>query len=227
LWLCTAESSDSQHNPRLRIGAGHSIVTKRRTAKAAGPNTRSNALFDGPGIEKTQTETLRGGLVGLLLQGGVSRRPRLEELFLAKEQRVYIVGGELNAVAVSNGVRGAGLDAVATKDAARIVDIVGLRVTLAGRDALRFGVFRRFNVNAIRGARRRAQIAGDALLEAVLVALQDVDTAIARLHARRDFRKILGGSFAEHGPQSDAKAFEERHERLAHFSNDRCHRESL
>src|SRR5215469_9980808 len=35
LWLCTACLSDSQHNPRPRIAAGHSIVTSRHLSSNA------------------------------------------------------------------------------------------------------------------------------------------------------------------------------------------------
>ena len=86
-----------------------------------------------------------------------ARRPGFEELFFAVDQRVDVVGGELDAVSVSDGVGGAGFDAVAAEDAARIVDVVDLGVAFAGGDRLRFGIFRGLDVDTVRGASGGAQ----------------------------------------------------------------------
>ena len=88
-------------------------------------------------------------------------------------------------MAVRDGVGGAGLDAIAAEDAARVIDVVDLGVALAGGDALRFGILGGFDVDAIRWACGGAQETADALFEAVFVALQDVNAAIARLNAGR------------------------------------------
>ena len=121
-------------------------------------------------------------------------------------------------MAVGNSVGGAGLDAIAAENAAGIIDIVDLRVTLARGDALFLGVFRGFDVDAIRGTRRRAKEAPDALLQPIFVALQHVNAAVARLQRRRGVWKALRGRLLEHRPKGDLKAFIQRYECLADFS---------
>src|SRR5215469_17914996 len=73
------------------------------------------------------------------------------------------------------------LDAIAAKDAAVVIDVVDLGVALRGRDALLLGVLCRLDINAVCRAGCRAQKTGHALLESVLVALQDVRAAISLL----------------------------------------------
>ncbi len=80
--------------------------------------------------------------------------------------------GQLEAVAVGDGVGGAGLHAVAAEDAAVVVDVVDLGVALGGGDALLGGVFGGLDVDAVGGAGRGAEKAGHALFQAVLVALR-------------------------------------------------------
>jgi hypothetical protein len=154
------------------------------------------------------------------LRGGITRRPRFEELLLAENQSVDIVWGEFDAVPMGDRVGGASLDAVAAKDAARIINIVNGCVALTGRDSLGFGIFPSLDVDAIRGARGGAKKASDAFLQSVLVTLKDVYSAIARLNAGRHLREAFGGRLPEHGPEGDAETLEERHKRLADFSND-------
>lgn len=141
-------------------------------------------------------------------------------MFLAVDQRVDIVGGEFDAVSVCDGICGARFDAVPAKNAARIIDIINSCVALTGRDALGFGIFPGFDVDAICGAGGGAQKAGYAFLQSVFVALQDVDSAVARLDGGRHLREALGGRLPEHSSQGDAESFEERHECLADFSYD-------
>jgi hypothetical protein len=92
---------------------------------------------------------------------------------------------------------------------------------------LRFGVLRSFDIDAIRRTRGGTQKASHALFESVLVALEDVDAAIAGLNARWDVRKALCGGFAEHCPQRHAKAFEKGDEGFPDFPNDGWHRALL
>src|SRR6185437_6711002 len=66
----------------------------------------------------------------------------------------------------------AGLYAVAAEDAAVVVDVVDLGVTLGGADALLLGVLSGLDVDAVRGAGRGAEETGDALLQAVFIALK-------------------------------------------------------
>lgn len=154
-----------------------------------------------------------------MLRGG-TRRPGFEELFLAVDERVDVVGRELDAVAVSDGVRGARLDAISAEDAARIVDVVDAGVALAGGNAFRVGIFGGFYVDAIRGARGGAQEAPDALLVAIFVPLKDVNSPVARLHRGRHFREALRGGLPKHRAEGDAEALDERCEGFPYFSDD-------
>ena len=113
--------------------------------------------------------------------GGGLWRDYFQKLVFAVDQGVDVVGGELEAVAVGDGVGGAGLDAVAAKDAAGVIDVVDAGVALAGGDALGVGIFGGFDIDAAGGAGGGAEEAADAFLEAVFIALQDVNAAIARL----------------------------------------------
>jgi hypothetical protein len=156
-----------------------------------------------------------------------SWRPGLEELFFAIQQRIDVVGSKLNTVPVSDGVRGASFDAIAAKNAARIVDVVDLRVALAGGNAIRVGIFGGFDVDAVRGTGSGAQKTAHALFITMFVALQNVNAAVTRLNAGGNFRKIFGRRGAEHRPQRDAEALEECYECFADFLDQRGHRPVL
>jgi hypothetical protein len=69
-------------------------------------------------------------------------------------------------------IRGAGLNTVPAKDAAVVVDVVHLRIPLSARNPLLVGILSSLDINAVRRTRCRAQEAGYALLQAILVALQ-------------------------------------------------------
>jgi len=120
-------------------------------------------------------------------------RPRLlrrqradlhQHIFLAHHQGSRVQRGEFESMSVRDGVRGAGFNTIAAEDAAVVIDVVDLGITLGGGDALCFGILRRLNENAVRRTRRSAQEAGYALLQAVLVALQHVRAAKALLEHR-------------------------------------------
>src|SRR6185437_1172020 len=184
--------------------------------------TDSLTLEDGRSRDYAALKLCSHGVAKLaaILRRGITRGPRFEELFLAVDQRVDIVWSEFDTVPVSDRVGGAGLDAVAAKDAARIINIVDSRIALTGRDALGFDIFRGLDIDTIRGAGGGAEKAGYALLQSIVVALKDVDSAIARLDTRRDVGEAFRGSLPEHRSQSDAESFEERHECLADLSYD-------
>ncbi len=120
-------------------------------------------------------------------------------MFFAIDQGVDVVGSEFDAVAVSDGVGGAGFYAVTAENASGIVDVVGLRIALARRNAVGGGIFRGLDVDAIRGTGCGAEKTTYALFVAVLVALKNMDAAIAWLYGGRRVRKTFGSSFAEHG----------------------------
>src|SRR6185437_13678087 len=127
--------------------------------------------------------------------------PGFEEFFLAINHGVDVVGSEFKSVPVSDGVGGASLDAIAAKNAAGIIDVVDLGVAVGVRDAIVGGVFGGLDVNAIGGTGRGAQKTGDAFFEAVLVALQHVNSAIARLEVDRFGGIIFRGGLLPHGDE--------------------------
>jgi len=144
-------------------------------------------------------------------------------LFFAVNQRIDVVRCELKIVAVSDCVGRTGLDAIAAKDAAGIVDVIHGCVALAGGNPVRFLVFGRLDINTIRGTRSGTEEAADALFEAVLITLQNVNPSISRLNAGSNDRKIFSRRLLKHRAQSDAETLYQRNKRFADFSNDRCH----
>jgi len=128
-------------------------------------------------------------------------------LFLAVNQGVGIVSGDLEAVAVSDSVAGAGFHAVATEDAPVVINVVDLCVSLRRADALFASILSRLDVNAIRGASRRTEKAGDAFFEAVFVAPQNMEAAVAAFKMNRFVRVILRHRGVEHGLKGDGEAF--------------------
>src|SRR5690554_5042261 len=108
-----------------------------------------------------------------------------EHVFLAVDEVLVAVVGELELVAEDDRARGARLLAHATEDAPEHVDLVDPRVALARRDGARRVVLGGLDVDRVRGARRRAQRAADALLEArVGVPEQVMAAPEARLYPR-------------------------------------------
>src|SRR5271157_1270216 len=107
-----------------------------------------------------------------------------EQLLLAVNQVAGVVRGQLEAVTVGDRVGGAGFHAVAAEDAAVVIDVVNLGVTLGAADTLLGSVLGGLNVDAIRGTGRGTEEAGHALLQPVLIALQHVHAAEAVLEHR-------------------------------------------
>ena len=160
--------------------------------------------------------------------GGEFRRgPGFEKLFFAVDHGVDVVGSEFEAVAVSDGVSGAGFDAIAAEDAAGVVDVVDLGVTVGVGDSIFGGVFGSFDIDALRGAGSGAEEAGDAFLEAVFVALENVNAAVARLEMHGLDGIVLGGGLFEHVDERDFEALVENDERAAEFFDDGCHEDNL
>ena len=111
-----------------------------------------------------------------------------EHLLFPIDQRIDVVSCQLKSVSMRDRIGGAGFHAIATENAPGIIDVIHLRVALTSRNAGCFGVLRCLNVNAIRRACRSTQEAPDALLQATLVAVQDMNPSVARLEIHR-----LGG----------------------------------
>src|SRR4051812_46902641 len=106
-----------------------------------------------------------------------SRWNRGQHVFLGIDERGGVVAGHLETVPVRDRVSRAGFDAISAENAAIVVDVINLRVTLAAADPDLLGVLSGFDVYAVGRARRRAQEAGHALFEAVFIALQHVYAA--------------------------------------------------
>lgn len=159
----------------------------------------------------------------LLLCGSCSGGLFLEKLFFAVDQGIYVVRGKLKTMPVGNGVRGARFNAVATENAAAVIDIVNAGVALSRGDAAGVGVFSSFDVDAIGRASGCAEKTSHALLEAGLVAVQNMDSAIARLKMHGLEGVILRDRLPEHVPERHAEPLHQRGECLADFSKDGCH----
>src|SRR5207248_5430111 len=130
---------------------------------------------------------------------------RGEQHVLRVDQVVAVVLGDLEIVAEHDRVERAGELAVAAKDAARHVDLVDARIALARRDAVLGGVLGRNDADAVRGAGSGAEGAADALLQAVLVPLQLMASAIAGIDRALVFRVLLRDRLLEDLLQRDAE----------------------
>src|SRR5207237_9893895 len=98
--------------------------------------------------------------------------------------------------------------AVAAEDAAAHVDLVDPGVALARRDAVVGGVLRRDDADAVGRAGGRAERAADALLEPVLVDVQAVPSAEARVDRPLVLRILLRDRLLEDVLQRHAEALE-------------------
>jgi hypothetical protein len=143
-----------------------------------------------------------------------------EEFFFAVDHGVDVGCGEFEAVAVGDGVGGAGFDAVAAEDASRVVDIVDAGVALARGNATGIGVFGGFDVDATGGAGGRAQEAADTFFEPIFVPVEDVNAAVAGLEMDRLFGIIFSHRLAQHIAEGDAEALDQCDEGFARFLED-------
>ncbi len=155
-----------------------------------------------------------------------SRRGRcfFKELLFAVNQGIDVVRGQFKPVTVRDGIGRAGFHAIAAENAPRIINVVCGSITLASGNPIRVRVFRRLDVNAIGGAGRGAQKTPDALLESVFVAMQYVNSAIARLEMHRFVWVVLRHGFPKNIPEGHAETLHQRLERLTDFTNDGWHR---
>src|SRR5882724_9578961 len=147
----------------------------------------------------------------------------LEKLFFAIHQRVDVVRRQLKPMPMSNRIGRASFHAITAKNAPRIVDIVDAGITLARRYAARISVLSRFNVNAVRRASRRAEETAYALLQTILVAMQNMDSAVPRLKMHRLVRIVLRHRLPEDVPESHAKALHQGRAGLIGLAKNGCH----
>src|SRR5437899_4009227 len=99
-------------------------------------------------------------------RGRLQELPFLEDRFLPRLERHLVVAGE------REGARRTCLDAETAHDAAQVVDLVDGRVSLARRHAVGRRVVCALHVDRVGGAGPRAELATDAFLQAILVAIQ-------------------------------------------------------
>src|SRR5207247_9623472 len=101
--------------------------------------------------------------------------------------------GHLVVAGEREGPCGTGLDAETAHDAAQVVDLVVLRVPLAWTHRLVGIVVFPLDPDRIRRARVGAELAPDALLEPVPVAVHEMPPGVRALRWRRDLLGLLLG----------------------------------
>ncbi len=115
-------------------------------------------------------------------------------------------------MAVRDGVRGAGFDAIAAKNAAVVVDVVDLGIALGAGNPLLGGVFSSLDMNAVRRACGRTQETCDALFQSIFIALQHVPAAVSLFklrsaHRSRAIRIVLHLGRLEDFSEGDTHSF--------------------
>src|SRR3954447_16349254 len=133
---------------------------------------------------------------------------RREQHVLRVDQVVPRVLGDLELVPERDRVERARELAVAAEDAAAHVDLVDARVALAGRDAVLGGVLGCDDADAVGRARGSAEGAADALLEPVLMPVEHVSAAEARVDRTLELRVLLGDRLLEDVLEGDAEALQ-------------------
>src|SRR5262249_26323480 len=140
-----------------------------------------------------------------------------EQLVLRVDAVVAVREGELEQLRLGDRFCGTRLDAHIAVDAAEIVDLVDEPVPLAGRDGRVGGIVGAPHVDAPGRTDTRAELAADALLHAVLVAVEDV-AAVEPLGLRSLLlREELRDPRTEDLPEGDgetAEQVEDTHQRI-------------
>ncbi|CDZ89639.1 hypothetical protein RHRU231_520018 [Rhodococcus ruber] len=131
---------------------------------------------------------------------------RGEQPGLVVDQVGPVVVGHLVLVGHGQRPRRAGLDAQTASDAAQVVDLVDASVALPRRVSPVVGVVRALDVDGVGGARPGTQLAPDALLEPVGVAVELVAAVVARCGRFLLLGVSLGLGLVEHRPEGDAES---------------------
>jgi hypothetical protein len=146
--------------------------------------------------------------------------------FLAVDEGVGIVSGDLKIVAVGNGIARAGFNAITAEDAAVVIDVINFGIALGSANAFFAGILCRLNVNAICRAGCSAEEAGDALLQAVFIALQNVDSAVPGFKMRGLVGIILRHRGFKHDLKRGGESLRQRHGGIGYFPNNVRHNPS-
>src|SRR5579885_2976011 len=139
----------------------------------------------------------------------VEAGPGLEEVLLGGDQALAAVVGEVQARPQGDRLGGARLGAVAAVDAAHQVDLVADGIALAGRHGVLRVVLGGADGDAAHRAGAGAELAADALLHAVVVAVQDVAAAVAGRGRLLLLRPLQGDRLAEHVLQGERHALDQ------------------
>jgi len=159
----------------------------------------------------------------LLLTLGGGGRKRLQQLFLAVDKGVGVVGGDFKIVAVGNGITGASFHTVAAENAPVVVNVVNLGVALRCADAVVAGILGSLNVNAVCRAGSRAEEAGDALFQTILVATQNMDATITTFKVYGLGGIILRNCRSDHHLKGRGESLRQRQRRIGHFPDNVWH----
>src|SRR5882757_720475 len=124
---------------------------------------------------------------------------RGHQLLLGVDELLAIVECQLVLVAHRERTGRARLDAQAAENAAQVVDLIDLAVALTGRIPLRLGVVTALDVDRVGRAGPGAQLAADALLQAVRVPVEHVPAVVARGGRVDVERVLLRVDLLEHG----------------------------
>ena len=133
------------------------------------------------------------------------RQQRGQQVLLLVDEGLAAAVGQLVLVRHRQRPGRARLDAESAQDAAQVVDLVHPAVALAGRHPPAVGVVSALDVDRVRRAGPRAQLAADALLQPVGPAVQLVPAVEPRRGRLLVERVLLGEHLAEHRPEGDAE----------------------
>src|SRR5205085_6587190 len=141
-----------------------------------------------------------GWSLALLRPGGrAERERRLQQLVLGVDRVLARGPRHLVRRGQRERARRTRLHAETAHDAAQVVDLVVLRVPLAGRDAMLLGVLRALDVDRVGRTRERAELAADALLQAVLVLVEQMAADVRSRRRLHDPLRVLLGDVAAEG----------------------------
>ena len=139
-------------------------------------------------------------------------------MFFSVDEGVDIIGCQLEVMAVRDCVGRAGFYAIPAENASGIVNVVDAGVALACGNSGVGGIFRGLDVDTICGTSGGAEETSHAFFQTLFVAMQHVDSTVARLEVNGFLGIIFGNGFAKHVREGYSETFCERHERVAKFS---------
>jgi len=124
---------------------------------------------------------------------------------------------------VRDRILGAGLNAKSAKNAAAVINVVNLSVSLVTADAfgVRARIVLRFDVDTVRRASRGAQVTRDAFFLSGLVNVQQVLTAVSRLDRDRHIGILDRPFFTRYLRQRPAHALDHCDGRLDDITENR------